>query len=84
MQKKYILFIAGFLLVLNIFAWKEVFVLADSHNLIVDFLDVGQGDSAFIETPEGHQILIDGGPMSAVLEKLARQVSEKVGIPLPF
>ena len=74
MQKKYILFIAGFLLVLNIFAWKEVFVLADSHNLIVDFLDVGQGDSAFIETPEGHQILIDGGPTSAVLEKLARRM----------
>ena len=28
----------------------------------VVFLDVGQGDSIFISTPEGQQVLIDGGP----------------------
>jgi len=39
--------------------------------LQVDFLNVGQGDSTFIETPQGHQIMIDGGPSSAVLGKLA-------------
>jgi len=32
---------------------------------------VGQGDSAFIQTPQGHQILIDGGPGSALSEKLS-------------
>ena len=49
MSKKIILSIAGFLLLLNIFAWQEVFVLNEPQYLKVDFLDVGQGDSAFIE-----------------------------------
>lgn len=40
------------------------------RNLRVWFLDVGQGDSIFIETPAGEQILIDGGPGEAVLSKL--------------
>lgn len=73
-QKKYFLFVAGFLLVLNVFVWKEVFVLASSNKLEVDFFNVGQGDSAFIKTPENHQILIDGGPDSAVLEKLSENM----------
>jgi competence protein ComEC len=30
--------------------------------LKVSFLDVGQGDAIFIQTPGKHQILIDGGP----------------------
>lgn len=55
---------------LNFFAWQEVFILAGPQYLEVDFLNVGQGDAAFIETPQGHQILIDGGPDSTVLEKL--------------
>lgn len=74
MKKIYILFFAGFLLALNIFCWKEVFVLASESDLKLVFMDVGQGDSSFIETPELHQIIIDGGPTSAVLEKLAKQM----------
>lgn len=74
MKKKYLLFFAGFLLALNIFVWKEVFVLAEPRYLKVDFLSVGQGDSEFITTPESHQILIDGGPSSAVLQKLAERM----------
>jgi len=35
------------------------------------FLDIGQGDSILIESPEGHHILVDGGPGSGVLEELA-------------
>jgi competence protein ComEC len=71
MPRKYILIFAGFLLVLNFFCWKEVFALAQPRYLLVDFLSVGQGDSAFIQTPEDHQILIDGGPDASVLSKLA-------------
>lgn len=42
-------------------------------NLEITFFDVGQGDSIFIETPAGHQILIDGGPSGQIiLEKLDR------------
>ena len=74
MKKKIILFVAGFLLVLDIFVWQEVFHINSNRYLEINFFDVGQGDSAFIETPQGHQILIDGGPGSAVLEKLARNM----------
>ena len=34
------------------------------------FLDVGQGDAVLVQTPEGHNVLIDGGPKSKVLEEL--------------
>lgn len=61
---------AGVFLGLNILCWQEVFALQNPKNLEVSFLNVGQGDSAFIETPEGHQIIIDGGPSSAILGKL--------------
>jgi len=40
----------------------------------VTFFDVGQGDSAFIETSLNHQILLDGGPDSKVLEKLEEEM----------
>ena len=62
-----------FLAYLNILAWLAVFDLAQS-NLKVVFFDVGQGDSIFIETPQKHQILIDGGPDSSVLEKLGQNM----------
>lgn len=34
------------------------------------FLNIGQGDSTLIKTPENHQILIDGGPKNYVLQQL--------------
>jgi competence protein ComEC len=40
--------------------------------LTVSFLDVGQGDSIFIDAPSGRQVLIDGGAASSVLRELAR------------
>lgn len=45
--------------------------LQKSHDvLLVTFLDVGQGDSIFIESPTGRQVLIDGGPSRRVLREL--------------
>lgn len=43
--------------------------------LTVAFLDVGQGDAIFIETPDNVQLLIDGGPDSSVLRELSRHMS---------
>lgn len=42
--------------------------------LKVAFLDVGQGDAIFVETPDGVQLLIDGGPNNAVLRELGKQM----------
>lgn len=38
--------------------------------LMVAFLDVGQGDAIFIESPVGNQVLIDGGANRSVLREL--------------
>ena len=54
-----------------------VWVFADGQNnkfLEIDFFDVGQGDSIFIETPKGRQVLIDGGPDLTILEKLGQEL----------
>jgi len=55
-----------------IFIWSAVFEQVDDNILEVTFFDVGQGDSIFIETSNGKQILIDGGPDKSVLEKLSQ------------
>lgn len=74
MRKNYVFIILGILLGLNVLAWIAVGELAGSGGLEVIFFDVGQGDAAFIETPERVQILIDGGPSSVILEKLGREM----------
>ena len=71
-KRKIFLFLIGILFLLNVFAWKEIFISEDPRYLKVDVLDVGQGDSISIETPERRHILIDGGPNSSVLQKLAK------------
>lgn len=42
--------------------------------LSVDFLDVGQGDSELIKTPNGQNILIDGGPDNQVIQRLGEKL----------
>jgi len=59
---------------LNILAWVAVWNLSQPQLLEVVFFNVGQGDSIFIETPQGHQILIDGGPDETVLENLGKEM----------
>ena len=45
-----------------------------SENLTVTFLDIGQGDSILVETPDGVQLLIDGGPDGTVLRRLTEEL----------
>jgi len=47
---------------------------AEAQHLEVTFLDIGQGDATIIETPGGTRVLIDGGPNSSVLRKLAEEL----------
>lgn len=72
--KKAIYIFIAFLFVINIFVWKEIWCIYRGSNLQVSFLNVGQGDSAFVVTPQKHQILIDGGPDSTVVGKIAKQM----------
>jgi competence protein ComEC len=59
------------LLALAFFVWRA---LPDGR-LHVIFLDVGQGDAIFIQTPSGRQVLVDGGPSETVLlAQLGRQM----------
>ncbi len=74
MGKNFGYLILGILFCLNILAWLGVYDLNKSQLLEVNFFDVGQGEAILIETPERHQILIDGGPTSIVLEKLAESL----------
>ena len=67
-------FVLGLLFFLNVSAWLAVYDLNKPQLLEVNFFDVGQGEAIFIETPSRHQILIDGGPSSLILEKLAESL----------
>lgn len=59
--------------ILLIFASVSVYLfwsVSRQRFLTVAFLNIGQGDSIYIEAPNGNQILIDGGPGKSVLREL--------------
>jgi competence protein ComEC len=62
------------LICFNTLAWIAVYEVSRPKFLEVIFFDIGQGDAIFIETPKKHQILIDGGPGSVILEKLGKSM----------
>lgn len=49
----------------------------ESGRLTVTFLDVGQGDAILIEGPDGHRVLVDGGPSG-------KAITAALGRRLPF
>lgn len=55
----------------TVFIWSVVLAYQD-NNLYVYFLDIGQGDSAYIRTPQKHDIVIDGGPDNLVLSRIGK------------
>lgn len=72
-QKSYIKwFLILIFVVFTLIVWTFVFAAqAKNSVLTVAFFDVGQGDAIFIETPNGTQVLLDGGPNKKVLRELS-------------
>lgn len=61
------------LLGLSVFAFSTHSTASQKDGLLkIYFFDVGQGDSIFIEAPNGNQVLIDGGPDNKVVQELAK------------
>jgi len=59
----------------TIWTWSVIFEQISDGILEITFFDIGQGDSIFIETSDGKQVLIDGGPDNSILEKLNQTMS---------
>jgi len=72
--EKSVFIILGGLLLLSAFSCAVAYDLSRPRFLEVNFFDVGQGDAVFIQTPKRYQVLIDGGPNSIILEKLAKEM----------
>jgi len=72
-MKRKITILAGLLLITSV-VWFLVLAQKSGQILETIFLDVGQGDSILIKTPQNQSILIDGGPNNKVLEKLGKYI----------
>lgn len=71
-REKCKIYFLAFLILISIGVWGLIFSSQNTGLLTVAFLDVGQGDAVFIETPDGKQILIDGGPDKKILKELSK------------
>jgi len=50
---------------------------AEKPDILVDFIDVGQGDSTLIKTDSGKYVLVDGGPDKSILNALGKEIPEQ-------
>lgn len=71
-QKHWKKFLLVFLIFSNIFVWAALYTKQPSHLLRVYFLDVGQGDAIFIDSPTHGRVLLDGGANRQVLAELGK------------
>jgi competence protein ComEC len=62
------------LLAVTVVIWIAVAQAETGGELRVTFLDVGQGDAIFVQSPSGAQMLIDGGKNRAVIRALSREM----------
>ena len=61
-----------FLIIINVIIFYAVSFSNSKGLLKVTFLDVGQGDSIFIQSPNGNQVLVDSGVSKNISNVLSR------------
>jgi competence protein ComEC len=69
--KNFKLYFLIMLVIVNAVIFYCIYYISESE-LMVAFLDVGQGDAIFVKAPGGHQMLVDGGPNNSVLRELGK------------
>lgn len=69
-SKQFLIFLA-LAAAADVFLWFSI-IAKNSDILEVYFLNVGQGDSQFVNLPGGAQVLVDGGPHGRVVRELAK------------
>jgi competence protein ComEC len=72
--KKYWLSLTALILLVGVVYIFYLDFKGHKHELTFAMLDIGQGDSLFIESPTGTQILFDAGPPKNILGQLARMM----------
>lgn len=66
--------VVSLLIFCNLIALSVFLDLQEEGDLEVVFLDVGQGNAALVQTPQRHNILIDGGPEDEIVKSLSEEL----------
>lgn len=64
------IYLSIFIITMTLTTLHVIYQARTPETLLVSFLDVGQGDAIFVQSPSGVQVLIDGGPDNSVLEEM--------------
>src|SRR3989344_4538314 len=64
--------VVGILILSNIFVWLAICQRRPGRILSVYFLDIGQGDAIFVDSPRHGRALVDGGANRKVLSELGK------------
>ncbi len=66
--------IFGIFAAATFFIWYSVAAEDRGGLLTVAFMNVGQGDAVYIESPTGTQVVVDGGPDRSVVRELGKMM----------
>ena len=72
LKKHWRICIIIFFIFCNTFIWYVVVQETPSKYMTVGFLNIGQGDAIYIETPTHNKIMVDSGPSSILLSELRK------------